>query len=278
MTDWREELARFVAEAPGNVIGPERALAPEWAGLRLYEEPLVGTADAGDPLFAALQAPEAVGPWFRVPGDWLPGARTVLSFFLPFSRRVRESNIPGRDPSGGWLHGRVEGQAFLMEACRYLKARLEAEGYEAVIPCDCPEFWSVGRAGSNPRAWDPSASFTSVWSERHVAYVCGLGTFGLSRGLITEKGQCGRFGSLVTTAPLPATPRPCTGLYDYCTRCGACAARCPAGAISLAEGKAHPPCAAYLAVTGRRFPPRYGCGKCQVGVPCMSRIPLGREK
>lgn len=78
-----------------------------------------------------------------------------------------------------------------MEACRYLKARLEAEGYEAVIPCDCPEFWSVGRAGSNPRAWDPSASFTSVWSERHVAYVCGLGTFGLSRGLITEKGQCG---------------------------------------------------------------------------------------
>lgn len=81
MTDWREELARFVAEAPGNVIGPERALAPEWAGLRLYEEPLVGTADAGDPLFAALQAPEAVGPWFRVPGDWLPAPGRCCPFF-----------------------------------------------------------------------------------------------------------------------------------------------------------------------------------------------------
>lgn len=32
-------------------------------------------------------------------------------------------------------------------------------------------------------------TFGSNWSERHAAYVCGLGTFGLSKGLITDKGM-----------------------------------------------------------------------------------------
>ena len=119
--------------------------------------------------------------------------------------------------------------------------------------------------------------FSSNWSERHVAYIAGLGTFGLSRGLITEKGMAGRFGSLVTTAELPVTERPYTDLYEYCSRCGACIRRCPVGAITQ-EGKRHEPCSEYLAEMKHRFAPRYGCGKCQVKVPCMAGIPKKMDR
>ena len=57
--------------------------------------------------------------------------------------------------------------------------------------------------------------YGSMWSERHVAYVCGLGTFGLSKGIITRRGMAGRFCSLVTELELDADIRPYQGLYDY---------------------------------------------------------------
>ncbi len=39
-----------------------------------------------------------------------------------------------------------------------------------------------------------------------MAYISGLGTFSLSKGIITEKGMAGRLISLVTNAALPPTP------------------------------------------------------------------------
>ena len=48
----------------------------------------------------------------------------------------------------------------------------------------------------------------SDWSERHAAYAAGLGTFGLTRALITEKGIAGRFGSLPPRRNLIRLP-PC---------------------------------------------------------------------
>lgn len=123
------------------------------------------------------------------------------------------------------------------------------------------------------RRFPSQAAFTSRWSERHAAYISGLGTFGLHKGLITERGTCGRFVSVLTDLPLPPTPRPYTGLYDYCTHCGACVRRCPVGAISQKAGKDHVACAYFVDWTMALYAPRYGCGKCQVGVPCQSRNP-----
>ena len=88
-------------------------------------------------------------------------------------------------------------------------------------------------------------AYASTWSERHAAYVAGLGTFSLSKHLITEKGLCGRFGSVITDAPLEVTPRPYTDPYEYCTFCGACVPRCPARAISVEKGKTIKVCAKY---------------------------------
>jgi epoxyqueuosine reductase QueG len=142
-------------------------------------------------------------------------------------------------------------------------------GFAAVAPLFDPRF-AVG----NPAVTDKSRQdfYTSNWSERHAAYAAGLGTFGLSRGIITEKGISGRLGSVITSAEFPATPRPYKGLYDYCIKCGTCIKHCPVGAISD-EGKRHPPCSAFLDKTKEKYKPRYGCGKCQTAVPCERGIP-----
>lgn len=129
--------------------------------------------------------------------------------------------------------------------------------------------------------------YASNWSERHVAYVCGLGTFGLSKGLITERGMAGRFGSIVTDAELAPTPRKYSDPFEYCTKCGACQFRCPAKAIDKSRGPAlakdQKLCDAW--VTSTKRPPhgphervRFGCGKCQVRVPCSRRIPNAAKK
>jgi len=121
---------------------------------------------------------------------------------------------------------------------------------------------------------DEDIHVVSNWSERHAAYVCGLGTFGITRGIITRKGTAGRFCSIIIDRAVEAGKRDYTGVYDYCIRCGACVDKCPVKAISLDFGKKNSLCEAWVNSTGERFAPRYGCGKCQLGVPCESGIPL----
>lgn len=48
---------------------------------------------------------------------------------------------------------------------------------------------------------------------------------------------------------------------------------CPANAISIENGKNHIICSEFLDITMEKHKPRYGCGKCQIDVPCESRIP-----
>ena len=115
--------------------------------------------------------------------------------------------------------------------------------------------------------------YTSGWSERHAAFVCGLGSFGISGALITPKGTAGRYISLVTDMPLEADARNYTNPYEYCTLCGACAVKCPAGAITVENKKDKAKCSAFVDSTKTVFAPLYGCAKCQCGVPCSNGIP-----
>lgn len=258
----------FTSDSDFNRISAEEAIVPELAGETIFDPPLIGISAADDPLYAKMKVPEAVGRLFRLPGEWLAGAKSVLSFFFPFSEAVRSSNRTGDRPSPLWLHGRIEGQRFLAEFARQLASKLTEAGYCAVVPVLSPDFGVA--------AVDESLQFTSAWSERHVAYISGLGTFGLSRGLITERGMAGRLISLVTTLSLEPTPRNYTEIYQYCIRCGACVRRCPAKAISLEHGKDNLPCAGYVQSMGKIYSPRYGCGKCQTAVPCEFSNPSAR--
>ena len=267
-------LAAFVAEDSGNCVEASYAMRPEYVGTRIYEAPLMGCAAADDPLFAYMkQRKEIYGPTLRLPEEWLPGAVSVVSFFLPFTKEIRDSNrCDLTRPSDLWLPGRAEGQAFLDRATAYLAELLREAGGKVAIPSQDPEFYVIRDPARAERGEPP---YVSNWSERHAAFTAGLGTFSLSKHLITEKGVSGRFSSLITDLSLTVTPRPYTEPYEYCTFCGACIRRCPVKAI-LPEGKDVQLCSDYVDDTRRRHAPRYGCGKCQLAVPCTDRIPRRR--
>lgn len=244
-----------------NTVSADAAISPEMAGLQIYEAPLVGFASAADSLFAEFKRPEVIGPHFMSPEEWLPGAKTVISFFFPFTERVRKSTRALSDgPSPEWLHGRIEGQACLTSFISALKKVFDEAGIESCVPVTDSRFNQQG--------------FASCWSERHIAYACGLGTFGLSKGLITEKGIAGRFISIIISESIEPDVRPYSGIYDYCSMCGACVRRCPVGAISLKTGKNHPLCAQFQQKMGAIHAPRYGCGLCQTAVPCEHARPV----
>jgi len=262
----------FLQNSPANYISPTVAISEAAMGMRIFDDPVLVYGRADDPLFKDLKLPGVVGGHFVLPAEWLPQAKTVISIFLPFSETVKHGNQQDFAwPSPEWLHGRIEGQACIRQLCDHLQAELTHSGYESIAPSLTSKFWSQAEAGSNPSHSD--TAFTSNWSERHVAYVCGHGTFGLSKGLITSKGVCGRFSSIITNAACESDQRAYHEIYSNCTRCGACMRNCPAGAITLEKGKDHTLCSRFLDATEARFKPRYGCGKCQVGVPCESGIP-----
>ena len=273
-------LDELIADDPGN-----RAEVPGQGSIQLFDAPLIGVADAHDPLFNRFRDPDIIGDAFLAPCEWIPEAQSVISFFFPFTEALRRSNRGSSAwPSLAWAYGRYEGQTFIVACLEALKQRLAEEGVNAVIPTRDPRFTvrivpvaALAEDGESPDSPETTEGgdfrANSAWSERHVAYACGLGTFGLSRGFITERGMAGRLGSIIVDCALPPDARPCDDPMAYCIRCGACVRNCPAHAISLEHGKSNRLCNAYLDTTREHFAPRYGCGKCQVDVPCESRRP-----
>lgn len=261
-TALRKAAEEFAEQSPGNYVSAADAISEDLAGMRIFDPPKLTFGSPEDEQFLALKRPEAIGGHFLLPKEWLPQAQTVISVFLPFTETVKMGNSRDHDwPSPEWLHGRIEGQAFVGQLGRHLAELLIQSGYRSIIPTQDPRFWS-----STP-------DFTSNWSERHVAFVCGHGTFGLSKGLITKYGVAGRFVSIVTELLLEPDHRDYQGIYEYCTFCGDCIKNCPVRAIDLQKGKSHPICSDFLDLTAEKFQPRYGCGKCQVDVSCQSRRP-----
>lgn len=254
----------YMENANDNYINEKYSISKTIIGTRIFDKPLFSFGAAADGLFNKLKEPAAIGEHFMLPTEWLITAKTVICFFLPFNKKVRASNyIDKKWPSAQWLHGRIEGQELLLKLCLFLKEKIQESGYKSVIPALDSRFWN-----------NSDHVFTSNWSERHAGYVCGLGTFGLSKGLITEKGVAGRFGSIISELYLEPDERKYNNIYEYCNRCGKCTKQCPVNAICLKNGKNHLICSEFLKITSSKYNPRYGCGKCQVNVPCESKIPI----
>jgi ferredoxin len=260
----------------------EPASGPEAA----WEMPLLGVA-AGDDLIWESYAGAVIGPFHLTPlrafNSAFPGQTVsagelrVLSWVLPQTRATKSEQARQTDMTGErWARSRIMGEERVNQGLmRYLPAKLAELGIAAVAPELLPQFKVVRAAEGNFCA--------SSWSERHAAHAAGLGTFGLCDGLITKVGKAHRLGSIVLKAPLPVSARSYGRFDEYCPfrstgRCGACIKRCPAGALSA---RGHDKLACYEFLYGKTQPyvranwhfDGYGCGLCQVGVPCESRIP-----
>jgi epoxyqueuosine reductase QueG len=223
-----------------------------------YRPPLVGFVSADDPRFDALR--RDVEPTHMRPQDLLPGARVVLSYFLPFARWVVKANAREREAvAREWAVAYVETNALIGR----ITARLIEELAERGV-----------RAAGEPATsnFDPT-TLVCRWSHKSVAVIAGLGSFGLHHMVITDAGCAGRFGSLVLDADLsvvetpPETKERC--LYFQDGSCQACVARCPAGALSE-TGLDKQRCWARCREVAREYVAvglAEVCGKCVVG-PC----------
>ncbi|ETA79088.1 4Fe-4S binding protein [Youngiibacter fragilis] len=266
-----QTVSGIVEGSSANRVAEDCVIRPELSGMRIFESPLFAFGDPMDPTFDKLKEKTVIGPHFMSPQEWMPGVKTVISIFLPFTEEVRRGKDSSPQwPSSAWLHGRIEGQAFINMMLAMSVAEIESYGYKAMAPSLDGRYWSLIHDGNTDTE---KAGFSSNWSERHVAYISGHGTFGLSKGLITKHGIAGRFASILTDMDIEKDERYYTELYENCSMCGACAKRCPAGAISVLKGKDHKKCSDYLDTTAARFEPRYGCDKCQTKVPCETCIP-----
>ena len=274
---WIADIIReFIATSPDNTMS-------DGTGQPAWEEALIGFATGSDPIWQEYK--EYVGPFHWTPWEIysqnhpLVPARaqdlTVISWVLPQRKAVRKSNRRDKTyPSQEWARIRVYGEECNAALRRHLVQTLNQAGYASVAPMLVPN-WTVVKSAH--------FSYASSWSERHVAHACGLGTFGLCDGLITARGKAMRVGSVVAQIPIKPTPRPYNHHRAYCLffaqgACGKCIERCPAGAITEA-GHDKEICRQHLARTREYVQDTYhfngyGCGLCQVGVPCEAGIPV----
>jgi ferredoxin len=261
-----EEVIAFIR----NLVKSDfRNALPEGDNPPIWDSPLVGFAAAEDPVFARLQDPEVVGPSHRLPEEWLPGARSVVSVFLPFSEPIHKAyRRDSRYSALEFASGKWNGSKFLNVIRRNLARFFEERGGGAVAP--------------NIDARYDSDHWQPFWSERHVAFAAGIGTFGLQDAMITERGAYGRLCSVITTLAVSPTVRPYREIYGYCLyafdgSCRACIDRCPSHAISTV-GKEVELCPKNGNGDNFRAWGYGSCGHCSTFVPCSRAIPAKIRK
>jgi epoxyqueuosine reductase QueG len=258
----------------------------------IFDEPLVQFADGGDTIFTEykniigathLTPREALAQAYSKTTQEMPEHLSVISWILSITEKTRQSNRSQTQvPSRFWSHTRWFGEQFNDALRTHMVEFLTGKGYLATAP----------GLPTSLKIYNNERGMYSSWSERHIAYAAGLGTFSLSDGFITERGIAHRCGSLVTSLGLPASPRTAKGPYTNCLfyvneKCGVCIERCPAGAITE-KGHDKIKCGQHLRDIGYspdKLKSGYdidksvsGCGLCQTKVPCESVNPVRKIK
>lgn len=263
MTDTHEHSGRdplqWLQEEIEAVVTQRRE---ELQPANYWQKPLLAVAAADDPLFDRLR--EVVDPEHAMPGDLLPGARSVIVFFIPFQPELgRDNDREEFFASRSWAESYVITNQLIASINARLKSRLQEEGYDAAETPATHNFDEV--------------KLVSRWSHKHLGYIAGLGTFGLHHLLITPAGCCGRLGSLVTSMPLPPTPRPeeewCLTKAGY--KCSACVTKCRYDALHP-DGFDRSACYRQCLRTDAHYsdlPLVDVCGKCASEVPCSRQVP-----
>jgi epoxyqueuosine reductase len=274
---------KFIERAIAGFVRESSLNRRKVDGGRYFDSPLVGFASGDDPLFKEYK--KIIGRFHLSPRDIFDltfGKRgrnkelSVISWILPISEDTRKANRKAEKfPALLWSHTRYFGEPFNARLRDHVVSLLKRKGYKAVAPTNSPHF--------KHHIHSRKVGFTSNFSERHAAYACGLGTFGLCDGFITPKGKAMRVGVVVTDLVLTPSDKPYSRhhgncLYTFNGTCKVCAARCPAGAIT-SKGHDKEKCFDYMHNVSRPAKnAEYGveitgCGLCQTRVPCEFEIP-----
>lgn len=272
----QEVIQNFVRDSERNCL-------TELDGTRIFDDFVLGVADGDDPLF--LQYQESIGAFHFLPRVILKSlfpqwkdkkdACRVICWVLPITSSTKQSNaVQNRYPSEQWAHTKLYGEQFNEQLRRVVVDTLTEKGYHAVAPALSPLF--------QRRCYGLSGRASS-WSERHILFAAGLGTFSLNDGFITAEGMAMRCGSVVTNMEIAPTTRKYASHLENCLfynggSCRACIDRCPVNAINE-NGHDKVKCQTYCNETAAQYVfTQYGiqtscCGLCQTGVPCESKNP-----
>ncbi|MDR3076857.1 MAG: hypothetical protein LBU26_06115 [Synergistaceae bacterium] len=229
----------------------------------IWREPAVKYADPSAPEIAGLK--KTVCPEHYMPWDFMEEPKSIISYFLPFKPEIAASNIDGDAPSALWGEAYVRTNEMAARLNDRLVEAAENLGFKAAVPRGAFRI-------SDEKIY-------SRWSQRHIAWIAGHGTFGINNMLIADQGSCGRYFSVVTALPVetdePARVERCMSKRDSGT-CGVCVRRCPAEAFTP-DGYDRAKCMEACAGNGRKLGnPKAGvCGKCDVGLPCSFKNPIG---
>lgn len=275
-------MKEFIRTCITQAIVGNEANWSDSLGSRYFDEPLVNFASGDDPIFSEFK--QIIGPWHRTPceafeaahgtGSWRGG--TVVSWVMPWSKGLRDSNRKCIDrPSVEWTKAYTLSSKILQKQVRATLLREMAQcGVRGVAPADA-EWFSI---------MDAADGKTSPWSERHIGFAAGLGTFGLNDAFISEKGTAVALNSVIIEAMLEPDHRVAKHHQAGCLHftaggCGACIRRCPVGAISI-DGHDKNRCMVFgygpkavLLAKERGVEGPAGCALCHVGVPCEARNP-----
>ena len=224
----------------------------------VWGNPIVKFGDATLPEIKQLRT--IVHPEHFMPKEILSEATVIIAYFIPYNEQIGNSNIPEELNSEEWAKTYERTQKLVAELENGLISYITKNGY-------------LAEKIDDQKAFDKEVS-KSRWSHRHVAKCCGLGTFGINNMLITEKGCCGRIGSIVTNLDvIPDSPVE----TEYCLRkrigtCGLCVKRCPSKALTE-TGYELVSCRQQCDKNRTVYNNINTCGKCVVGVPCTYAKP-----
>ena len=283
MDNITEKIELWMDDLRNNALEPG-------SQLKAFAKPLVGFASGDDELFNFIK--NDIGPnFYWQPEDAFvaafpdervtPDELTVIAWVLPQTEQTRLAHRKAvNKPSIEWSKARHYGEKVNENLRRYVVDLFSKSGYQACAPVLLPQ-WT--RAESN------KYGFASSWSERHTAHVCGLGTFGVSDGLITPVGKAIRVGSVIVRKKYAPTPRTYQHHNEWCLyhstgKCLVCRRRCPTQAIAE-SGHDKVRCkefirnvtAVYVEEEQLGFKVN-SCGFCQTKTPCENQNPTKKIK
>ena len=183
----------------------------------IFRSPLVAYSSAHDIRYLKLK--EIIGEWHLSPFDLLPDAKSIISYFVPFTKEVVHEPQRVKDGSHLWAEAYQVINIHFEHINEALSSYIISLGHSAKpIPAT--------------HTYDPK-DMKCMWSHKSAAFIAGLGTFGANRLLITERGSGGRFCTVLTSAPLKVKQNPAS---DKCLSfsndsCGLCHEICPVNAF-----------------------------------------------
>jgi len=231
--------------------------------IKIWRKPVIKIISAKNKKLRELK--QIVSAEHFMPCDILPDAKSIIIFFIPFKKNIVKSNISGTLASKEWALAYIKTNELISEINNKIEALMGNNGY---------------KTGKIPATHNfNKKTLISGWSHRHIAYIAGMGAFGINNMLITTKGCCGRFGSIIISYEFKKYKKP-GKVKEKCLNklkgnCGICQKRCVANAYEnnvFNRKKCYKQC-----LENEKYNKETGyadvCGKCLVGLPCSLREP-----